>query len=135
MIKFKNWHLQKYGKGDFCLARGIVFNHPRLDDGMYIHTSMVESMGAVILSGGAKGKRNILPHSEVMIHQPSSGVEGQATDIILVADHISRTRETLNKILSENCGKPLEEVVCDTERDYWMNASEALNYGIVDGII
>ena len=103
-----------------------------------VHTICVgiaASMGAVILSGGAKGKRGILPHSEVMIHQPSSGVAGQATDIMLVADHIRKTRETLNKVLADNCNKPLEEVTWDTERDYWMDAAEALDYGIVDHIL
>ena len=100
-----------------------------------ICVGMAASMGAVILSGGTKGKRMILPHSEVMIHQPSSGVAGQATDIIVVADHIRKTRETLNKVLAENCDKPLEEVTWDTERDYWMDAAEALDYGIVDKIL
>ena len=100
-----------------------------------ICVGMAASMGAVILSGGTKGKRCILEHSEVMIHQPSSGVAGQATDIMLVADHIRKTRETLNKVLAQNCGKPLEEVTWDTERDYWMDAEEALDYGIVDKIL
>ena len=100
-----------------------------------ICVGMAASMGAVILSGGTKGKRMILPHSEVMIHQPSSGVAGQATDNIVVADHIRKTRETLNKVLAENCDKPLEEVTWDTERDYWMDAAEALDYGIVDKIL
>ena len=92
------------------------------------------SMGAVILSGGAKGKRVILPHSEVMIHQPSSGVAGQASEIVIVADHIKRTRQVLNELLANNCGKSAEEVTKDTERDYWMSAAEAAEYGIVDRI-
>jgi len=103
-----------------------------------VHTVCVgvaASMGAVILSGGEKGKRGILPHSEVMIHQPSSGVAGQASDIMLVADHIRKTRENLNKLLAENCNKELDEVTWDTERDYWMDASEAVDYGIVDYIL
>ena len=103
-----------------------------------VHTICVgvaASMGAVILSGGEKGKRAILPHSEVMIHQPSSGVEGQASDIMLVADHIRKTREKLNKVLAENCNKNLEDVTWDTERDYWMDANEAVDYGIVDYIL
>ncbi len=103
-----------------------------------VHTICVgvaASMGAVILSGGTKGKRGILPHSEVMIHQPSSGVAGQASDIMLVADHIRKTRENLNKLLAENCGKELEEVTWDTERDYWMEAGEAVDYGIVDYVL
>lgn len=92
------------------------------------------SMGAVLLSGGAKGKRVILPHSEVMIHQPSSGVAGQASEILIVADHIKKTRQVLNEILAENCDKAVDEVAIDTERDYWMSAGEALEYGIVDKI-
>ena len=93
------------------------------------------SMGAVILSGGAKGKRHILPHSEVMIHQPSSGVSGQATDILLVADHIAKTRKMLNELLAQNCGQDFEQVAKDTERDFWMSAKEALSYGIVDKVL
>ena len=104
-------------------------------DVVTVCTGMAASMGAVILSGGTKGKRAILPHSEVMIHQPSSGVSGQATDILLVANHIEKTRAVLNQVLSENCEKELEQVTKDTERDYWMNAKEALEYGIVDKIL
>lgn len=84
------------------------------------------SMGAVLLSGGAKDKRIVLPHSEVMIHQPSSGVEGQVTDIVIVAEQIKRTKTVLNELLAANCGKAVEEVLADTERDYWMNAEEYL---------
>lgn len=100
-----------------------------------ICVGVAASMGAVILSGGSKGKRAILPHSEVMIHQPSSGVSGQATDILLVADHIRKTRENLNKMLAENCDKKLEDVTWDTERDFWMDAKEAKDYGIVDYVL
>lgn len=100
-----------------------------------ICVGIAASMGAVILSGGEKGHRGILPHSEVMIHQPSGGVSGQASDIILVSDHIRKTRETLNQVLANNCNKTLEQVTKDTERDYWMNAKEALDYGIVDNIL
>ena len=92
------------------------------------------SMGAVLLSGGAKGKRIMLPHSEVMVHQPSGGIEGQATDMMIAADHIKRTKVMLNELLAKNCGKAEEEIASDTERDYWMNAEEALQYGIVDKI-
>ncbi len=93
------------------------------------------SMGAVILSGGAKGKRVILPHSEVMIHQPSGGMGGQASDMLIAADHIKSTKEVLGHILSDNCNKEYTQVVQDMERDHWMNASEAVEYGIVDSII
>ncbi len=93
------------------------------------------SMGAVILSGGAKGKRCILPHGEVMIHQPSGGLEGQASDILISADHIRETRQILNEILAANCNKPLDEVCKDTDRDYWLRADAAEQYGIVDRII
>ena len=93
------------------------------------------SMAAVILSGGAKGKRFILPHAEVMIHQPSGGMEGQSEDMVIAADHIKETREVLNKILSENTGKTLQEIKKDTDRDHWMKANEALSYGIVDRVL
>lgn len=93
------------------------------------------SMGAVILSGGAKGKRAILPHGEVMIHQPSGGMAGQASELLIAADHIKETKHMLNTILSENCGKEYDQVAKDTERDYWMRAKEALEYGVVDMIL
>lgn len=93
------------------------------------------SMAGVILSGGAKGKRAALSHSEVMIHQPSGGAGGQASDIMIAADHIRRTREVLSQIMSDNCGKKHEQVVADMERDYWMSATEAQNYGIVDMVL
>lgn len=116
------------------LAIYDTMQHVR-SDVQTICIGVAASMGAVILSGGTKGKRCILPHSEVMIHQPSSGVSGQATDILLVADHIRKTREKLNKILAENCGKDLADVTWDTERDFWMDASEAKDYGIVDKVL
>lgn len=96
---------------------------------------MAASMGAFLLSSGAKGKRLALPHSEIMIHQPSGGAQGQATDIKIVADHILRTKQTLNKILAENTGKDIEEIARDTERDNFMTAAEALEYGLVDRVI
>lgn len=96
---------------------------------------MAASMGAVILSGGAPGKRTILPHGQVMIHQPSGGMSGQATDLLIVADHIKETKQMLNEVLSQNCHKPLENVEKDTERDHWMRAKEALAYGVVDRIL
>ena len=93
------------------------------------------SMGAVILSGGTKGKRMILPHSEVMIHQPSGGMEGQASELLIAAEHIKATKQMLNEILSENCGKPLDQITNDTDRDFWMRAEEAVSYGVVDTIL
>ena len=96
---------------------------------------MAASMGAFLLSSGAKGKRYILPNAEVMIHQPSGGAQGQATEILIAADHIQRTKQRLNKILAENTGKPIEQVAIDTERDNWLTAEDALEYGIVDKIL
>ena len=95
---------------------------------------MAASMGAFLLSSGAKGKRYALPNSEIMIHQPSGGAQGQATEIDIVAKHILRTREKLNKILAENTGKPIEQIARDTERDNFLSAEEALEYGLVDKI-
>ncbi len=95
---------------------------------------MAASMGAFLLSSGAKGKRFALPNSEIMIHQPSGGAQGQASDIKITADHILRTRERLNKILAENTGKPVEQIAVDTERDNWLSAQEAMDYGLVDKV-
>lgn len=96
---------------------------------------MAASMGAFLLSSGAKGKRFALPNSEIMIHQPSGGAHGQATDIKIHADWIIKTREKLNRILSENTGKPVEVVERDCERDNFMSAYEAAEYGIVDKVL
>ncbi len=96
---------------------------------------LAASMGAFLLSSGTKGKRYCLPNSEVMIHQPSGGAKGQATDIKIVADHILRTKEKLNKILAENTGKDISVIAEDTERDNFMTAEEALEYGLVDKIL
>jgi ATP-dependent Clp protease protease subunit len=96
---------------------------------------MAASMGAVLLAGGAKGKRFVLPNAEVMIHQVMGGAEGQASDIAITAKHILKTKDTLNRILSEHTGQPLKKVEKDTDRDYYMSAEEALAYGIVDKIV
>ncbi len=96
---------------------------------------MAASMGAFLLSAGTKGKRIALPHSEIMIHQPLGGAQGQASDIKIRAELILRTRDMLNKILSENTGKSIEQIEKDTDRDYFMTAEEALSYGIVDRIL
>ena len=96
---------------------------------------MAASMGAFLLTAGAKGKRFALPNSEIMIHQPLGGTRGQATDIKIHTDHILKTKETLNRILSERTGQPLEKIQRDTERDFFMSAEEAKAYGIVDDIM
>ena len=96
---------------------------------------MAASMGAFLLSSGAKGKRIALPNSEIMIHQPLGGMQGQASDIKIHADHILKTREKLNKIMAENSGKPLEIIERDTERDNFMSAEEAAAYGLIDRVI
>lgn len=99
---------------------------------------LAASFGAFLLAGGAKGKRLALPNSEIMIHQPAihgSGVSGQATDIRIVSDHIQRSKRRLNRILAENTGKSIETIEADTERDYYMSAEEALEYGLIDKIL
>lgn len=99
---------------------------------------LAASMGAVLLSAGEKGKRFAMPNSEIMIHQPligGGGLQGQATEIKIHADHLVKTREKLNKFLSERTGKPLEQIERDTERDNYMTAEEALEYGLIDGIM
>ena len=96
---------------------------------------MAASMGAFLLSGGAKGKRFSLPNSQIMIHQPSGGAQGQATEIKIVAENILKTKRKLNEILAANTGKPLEVIERDTERDYYMSAEEAREYGLIDQII
>ena len=96
---------------------------------------MAASMGAFLLSSGAKGKRLALPNSEIMIHQPLGQAQGQATDILIHANHIEKTRANLNKILAENTGKPLEVIQRDTERDNFMSAQEAMEYGLIDKVI
>lgn len=96
---------------------------------------MAASMGAFLLSSGAKGKRFALPNSEIMIHQPLGGAKGQATEIEIAAKHILKTKENLNRILSENTGKPIEEIARDTDRDNFMSAQEAMEYGLIDKVI
>jgi ATP-dependent Clp protease protease subunit len=96
---------------------------------------LAASMGAFLLSAGEKGKRFSLPNSKIMIHQPLGGAQGQATDIEIHAREILKTREQLNKILAERTGQPLEKIQADTERDYFMSADEAKNYGLVDQVV
>ena len=99
-----------------------------------ICVGMAASMGAFLLSSGAKGKRYCLPNSEVMIHQPLGGAQGQASDIAIQAEHILKIKQRMNKILSENTGQPLEQIEKDVDRDHYLSAEEALSYGIVDRI-
>lgn len=99
---------------------------------------LAASFGAFLLAGGTKGKRIALPNAEIMIHQPAihgNGVQGQATDIQIVTQHILQSRQRLNCILSENTGKSIEEIAADTERDHYMSAQEALEYGLIDKIL
>ena len=96
---------------------------------------MAASMGAFLLAGGAKGKRFALPNSQIMIHQPSGGAQGQASDIKIQAEQIIETRKKLNQYLSENSGQPIEVIERDTERDHWMCAEEALAYGLIDQVV
>ncbi|MCD4848539.1 MAG: ATP-dependent Clp protease proteolytic subunit [Candidatus Aegiribacteria sp.] len=93
------------------------------------------SMAAVLLAAGAKGKRNILPHARVMIHQPMGGAQGQATDIEIQAREITKSKETLNTILAEHTGQSLERITTDTDRNFWMDAQEAVDYGVVDNML
>lgn len=104
-------------------------------DVVTIGCGMSASMGAVILTSGTKGKRYVLPHGEVMIHQPLGGTQGQATDIVITAEHIKSIRRTINHILAEATGRDYDEIDRDTERDNYMSAQEAVDYGLVDAII
>ena len=96
---------------------------------------MAASMGAFLLAGGAKGKRYALPNAEIMIHQPSGGAHGQASDIRIAAEQILNTRKKLNEYLAANTGQPLEVIEADTERDHWMSADEACTYGLIDHVV
>lgn len=104
-------------------------------DVVTICMGMAASMGAFLLSSGAKGKRYALPNSEIMIHQPLGGMQGQASDMQIAAQHIQRTKEKLNSILAENTGKSIDEIALDTDRDNWLTAEEAKEYGLVDKVI
>ena len=100
-----------------------------------ISMDMAASMGAFLLAGGTPGKRLALPHSTIMIHQPSGGAQGQATEIQIVADRIQYTKRMLNELLAANTHQPLEKIAADTERDYYMSAEEAKNYGLIDAVV
>ena len=111
-----------------------TMNYVKCDVATYC-MGMAASMGAFLLAGGAKGKRYALPNAEIMIHQPLGGTKGQATEIEIAAKHILRTREKLNSILAQNTGKPIEQIALDTERDNFLTAQEAMEYGLVDKVI
>lgn len=98
-------------------------------------SGLAASMGAILLSAGVKGRRFVLPHARIMIHQPSGGARGTAADIEIQMDEILKTRNLGAKILADNCGQPIEKILKDFNRDHWMSADESLNYGIIDGIM
>ena len=116
------------------LAIYDTMNYIKCDVATYC-MGMAASMGAFLLSGGAKGKRYAMPNAEIMIHQPSGGARGQETEIRIVADHILKTREKLNRIMAENTVKPFDVIQADTERDNYLTAQEAMEYGLIDHVI
>jgi ATP-dependent Clp protease, protease subunit len=122
--------------GSVTAGMGIfdTMNHIRPDVAT-VCVGLAASMGAFLLSSGAKGKRSSLPHSRIMIHQPIGGAQGQATDIAIQAKEIVRTKRRLNEILADNTGKPFEQIQEDTERDFFLSAAEAVEYGLVDKVI
>ena len=116
------------------VSAGLAMQYIKCDVST-ICIGMAASMGAFLLAGGTKGKRMALPNSEIMIHQPSGGAQGQATEIKIVAEQILKTKRKLNEILAANTGKPLEQIEIDTERDNYMSAEEAKAYGLIDNVI
>lgn len=133
----KDIHLYINSPGGSVTAGMAIYdtmNYIKCDVSTYC-LGMAASMGAFLLAGGAKGKRFAMPNAEVMIHQPSGGAKGQATDIKIVAENILKTKKKLNEILAANTGKSLEVIEVDTERDYYMTAEEAKAYGLIDNVI
>ena len=133
----KDIHLYINSPGGSVTAGMAIFdtmNYIKCDVST-ICIGMAASMGAFLLSSGAKGKRYALPNAEVMIHQPLGGAQGQATEIQIAAEHILKTKKKLNQILADNAGKPVEEVEKDTDRDNWLSADEAKEYGLIDEVI
>jgi ATP-dependent Clp protease, protease subunit len=133
----KDIHLYINSPGGSVTAGMAIYdtmNYIKCDVSTYC-IGMAASMGAFLLAGGAKGKRFAMPNAEVMIHQPSGGAKGQATDIKIVAENILKTKKKLNEILAANTGKSLEVIEVDTERDYYMSAEEAKAYGLIDNVI
>ncbi len=133
----KDIHLYINSPGGMVTAGFAIYDTMRYIkcDVSTICVGLAASMGAFLLAGGTKGKRLALPNAEIMIHQPSGGAQGQATEIEIAAENILKTKKRLNEILAENTGKPVEQVAIDTDRDHYMSASEALEYGIIDRII
>ncbi len=136
-LSHKDIHLYINSPGGSVTAGMAIYDTMKYikSDVSTICVGMAASMGAFLLAGGAKGKRMILPNAEVMIHQPSGGARGQATEIQIVAENIIKTKKKMNEMLAANTGKTVEEVSLATERDYYMSAEEALDFGIVDKII
>ena len=133
----KDIHLYINSPGGSVTAGMAIYDtmHYIKSDVSTVCIGMAASMGAFLLAGGAKGKRYILPNAEVMIHQPLGGAKGQASDIEIAAKNIIRTKEKLNRLLAENTGKSYDQVCIDTDRDNWMSAKEAVEYGLVDSVI
>ena len=133
----KDIHLQINSPGGSVTAGMVIYDTMQYIkcDVSTICMGLAASMGAFLLAGGTKGKRMALPNAEIMIHQPSGGAQGQATDIDIVAKQILKTKERLNTLLAQNTGQPLEVIARDTERDNYMTAQEALAYGLIDSVI
>jgi ATP-dependent Clp protease protease subunit len=133
----KDIHLYINSPGGSITAGMAIYDtmHYIKPDVSTICIGMAASMGAFLLSGGAKGKRFAVPNAEVMIHQPLGGARGQATDIQIHAEHIIKTKKRMNQMLSENTGQPLEKIEKDVERDYFMSSQEAKEYGLIDEVI
>ena len=133
----KDIHLYINSPGGSVTAGMAIYDtmHYIKSDVSTVCIGMAASMGAFLLAGGAKGKRYILPNAEVMIHQPLGGAKGQASDIEIAAKNIIRTKEKLNRLLAENTGKPIEIIAADTDRDNFMSAEEALEYGLIDKVL
>ena len=133
----KDIHLYINSPGGSVTAGMVIYDTMQYIkcDVSTICMGLAASMGAFLLAGGTKGKRMALPNAEIMIHQPSGGAQGQATDIDIVAKQILKTKERLNTLLAQNTGQPLEVIARDTERDNYMTAQEALAYGLIDSVI
>ena len=133
----KDIHLYINSPGGMVTAGMAIYDTMQYikPDVSTICIGMAASMGAFLLSSGAKGKRFALPNAEIMIHQPSGGAKGQATEIQIAAENILKTKKKLNEILAANTGKPYDVVAADTERDYYMSAQEAAEYGLIDAVI